>query len=266
MTLEVKHPFVSGKSDGVDSSLVQPSNWNAGHTITLAAGKIIGRDSSGAGAAQELGLSFAPGGDATFGGAVTSTGDITSGLSVVIGTGGSTNAGSIAADANYGMRLRALTTSPATAVFGWFNQAGSALMTLVSGALSVGGNVVAVLSLAQAWTKPQRPQATYTNASSTGTLDLDVETYTDFALTLTGALTLQNPSTLASTNVGQRGSIRLIQDGSGNRALTALGSYFKWVGGTGTPELQTAASAVDRMDYHIVSTTRIEYVFNPVEA
>lgn len=31
--MAVKHPFVSGKTDGGDSTLVQPSNWNASHTI-----------------------------------------------------------------------------------------------------------------------------------------------------------------------------------------------------------------------------------------
>lgn len=29
----IKHPFVSGKADGGDTTLVQPSNWNANHTI-----------------------------------------------------------------------------------------------------------------------------------------------------------------------------------------------------------------------------------------
>ena len=58
MTLSLKHTFTSAKADGTDSTLVQPSAWNAEHTITLAAGKVLGRDSSGAGAAQELPLSF----------------------------------------------------------------------------------------------------------------------------------------------------------------------------------------------------------------
>lgn len=34
MTLTVTHPFVSGKSDTADTSLVQPSNWNASHTLS----------------------------------------------------------------------------------------------------------------------------------------------------------------------------------------------------------------------------------------
>jgi hypothetical protein len=60
MVLSVKHTFTSPKADGTDSTLIQPSNWNAEHTITLAAGKILGRDSSGSGAVQELPLSFDP--------------------------------------------------------------------------------------------------------------------------------------------------------------------------------------------------------------
>ena len=34
MALTVSHPFVSAKPDGGDSSLVQPSNWNANHSVT----------------------------------------------------------------------------------------------------------------------------------------------------------------------------------------------------------------------------------------
>jgi hypothetical protein len=54
MAISLKHTFQSAKADGADSSLVQPSNWNAEHTITAAAGKVLGRDTSGAGAVQEL--------------------------------------------------------------------------------------------------------------------------------------------------------------------------------------------------------------------
>ena len=34
MALTVSHPFVSAKPDGVDSTLIQPTNWNATHSIT----------------------------------------------------------------------------------------------------------------------------------------------------------------------------------------------------------------------------------------
>lgn len=58
MTISVIHTFVSAKADGSDTTLVQPSDWNDQHTISLAAGKILGRDTSGAGAVQELPLAF----------------------------------------------------------------------------------------------------------------------------------------------------------------------------------------------------------------
>jgi len=65
MAISLKHSFTSPKADGVDSTLVQPSNWNAEHTITLAAGKVLGRDTSGAGAMQELSLAFDTSGNAS---------------------------------------------------------------------------------------------------------------------------------------------------------------------------------------------------------
>jgi len=34
MTVTVTHPFVSAVPDGGNANLVQPSNWNAGHTVT----------------------------------------------------------------------------------------------------------------------------------------------------------------------------------------------------------------------------------------
>lgn len=60
MTISVKHAFASAKSDSGDPTLIQPSNWNAEHVITAAGGKVLGRDSSSAGAIQELPLAFDP--------------------------------------------------------------------------------------------------------------------------------------------------------------------------------------------------------------
>jgi len=42
MAIALKHLFVSAKSDGVDSTVVQPSDWNADHVLTAAAGKVLG--------------------------------------------------------------------------------------------------------------------------------------------------------------------------------------------------------------------------------
>lgn len=58
MTISLKHSFTSPKADGTDSTLVQPSNWNQEHALSLAAGKVLGRVTGLAGAAQELPLAF----------------------------------------------------------------------------------------------------------------------------------------------------------------------------------------------------------------
>jgi hypothetical protein len=42
MALSLKHKFTNPKSDGGDSTIVRPSNWNDEHDLTAAANKIIG--------------------------------------------------------------------------------------------------------------------------------------------------------------------------------------------------------------------------------
>ena len=74
----------------------------------------------------------------------------------------------------------------------------------------------------------------------------------DFAVTLTGNATLANPTNLKP---GQRGRIRIVQDGTGSRTM-AYGSYWKFAGSS-TPTLSTAASTQDFLDYEVVTTTRI---------
>lgn len=46
----------SGATFYTDDGLVQASDWNNEHTLTLATGNVLGRTSSGAGAAQEIPL------------------------------------------------------------------------------------------------------------------------------------------------------------------------------------------------------------------
>jgi hypothetical protein len=56
MTLSIKHPFTSAKTDSGDVTLIQPSNWNAGHSIALTGPALIGKSTSGAGSAIEITL------------------------------------------------------------------------------------------------------------------------------------------------------------------------------------------------------------------
>lgn len=55
MALSVKHAFQSAKSDGIDTTLVQPSNWNAEHTILLDPFTLVARG-TGSGAASAISM------------------------------------------------------------------------------------------------------------------------------------------------------------------------------------------------------------------
>ena len=69
--MAIKHPFTSAKADGGDTTLVQPSNWNANHTIdaatityamiqnVTATDKLLGRSTAGAGVVEEITLTAA---------------------------------------------------------------------------------------------------------------------------------------------------------------------------------------------------------------
>ena len=77
-----------------------------------------------------------------------------------------------------------------------------------------------------------------------------------FTVTLGGNRTLANPTNI---DAGQTGSIFIVQDGTGSRTL-AFGSYWDFAGGT-APTLSTTASAVDRIDFIVRSSTSIHAVF-----
>lgn len=80
----------------------------------------------------------------------------------------------------------------------------------------------------------------------------------NFTVTLGGNRTLANPSNVTSDKVGQVGSIFVVQDGTGSRTLS-FGSNWDFIGGT-APTMSTTASAVDRIDYIVRSTTSIQAV------
>jgi len=54
MAISLKHAFTSAKGDPADATLVRPSNWNAEHNLTLATDKLVGRQTAGTGAAEEI--------------------------------------------------------------------------------------------------------------------------------------------------------------------------------------------------------------------
>ncbi len=105
--------------------------------------------------------------------------------------------------------------------------------------------------VAQTFTAGQRG-STLTDTSNTGSVTLDFNASQNFVLTLTGDVTLANPSTEA---VGQSGFIVCIQDGTGSRTLT-LGTDYETAGGAGIT-LSSAASATDIIPYVVAASNRI---------
>ena len=94
--------------------------------------------------------------------------------------------------------------------------------------------------------------STDTDTSNSGSVTLNFNTNQNFVLTLTGNVTLANPSTEAT---GQCGFIIFIQDGTGGRTVS-LGTDYETAGGAGLT-LSTAASAVDIVPYVVQSSSNI---------
>jgi len=93
---------------------------------------------------------------------------------------------------------------------------------------------------------------TDTDATNTGSVTLDFTANQNFVLTLTGNVTLANPST---EQVGQSGFIAFIQDGTGGRTIT-LGTDYETAAGAGLT-LTSTASATDLVPYLVVAANRI---------
>ena len=94
--------------------------------------------------------------------------------------------------------------------------------------------------------------STDTDTSNTGSVTLDFATNQNFVLTLTGNVTLANPTTEVA---GQSGFITFIQDGSGSRTV-GLGTDYEIAAGAGIT-LTATASATDIVPYVVVAAGRI---------
>jgi len=110
--------------------------------------------------------------------------------------------------------------------------------------LKIGGKPVAFTNAAVGKTD--------TDTSNTGSVTLDFDANQNFVLTLTGNVTLANPST---EKVGQSGFIAFIQDGTGSRTVT-LGTDYESAGGSGIT-LTSTASATDLVPYVVVASNRV---------
>ena len=94
---------------------------------------------------------------------------------------------------------------------------------------------------------------TLTDAAS---IALNLNTGTNFIVSLGGNRTLENPSNAA---VGQTGQIYVIQDGTGSRTL-AFGDAYNFPNNS-TPVMSTSASSVDLLVYNVRGVSAIDTVF-----
>jgi hypothetical protein len=169
-------------------------------------------------------------------GAITTTGDITGGTFAATGDTAAGDNASIGYTAAEGLIL---TGQGSTSDITIKNDADADVMTVATGTTTAtfAGTVLA---------------KTDTDTSNTGSVTLDFTTNQNFVLTLTGNVTLANPST---EQVGQSGFIAFIQDGTGSRTIT-LGTDYETAAGDGLT-LTTTASATDLVPYLVVASNRI---------
>jgi len=163
-----------------------------------------------------------------------------------------------AIDADDGTKLTSGATVPVEAGTA---QADTLWLLTTDGAITVGvtalnfilvnGNVgYAKTNATQTFTKGQSG-AEAPLPATTGTVTLDLATSNNFGGTLTGNITLANPSSMP---VGQSGVIRLVNDATPR--TIAYGSYWKAAAGS-LPALTASAGATDDLVYYVESATRI---------
>jgi len=92
--------------------------------------------------------------------------------------------------------------------------------------------------------------------SYASTITLDFRTANNFSMTLTGNVTLANPSNISA---GQSGVLFITQDSNGSRTA-AFGTYWDFSDGT-APTLSTGANAVDMIAWIARSSTKISAQF-----
>ena len=134
---------------------------------------------------------------------------------------------------------------------------GTATLTNANNSGSVHVQVTDAIELKGFVTATAGAAAEIDTLSDGATVTPNLDASVNFTITLGGNRTLANPSAMTA---GQSGSIFVVQDGTGGRSFNSFGSYWDFIGGT-LPTFTSTASAVDRIDYIVRSSTKIHAVF-----
>ena len=113
-------------------------------------------------------------------------------------------------------------------------------------------SVSAVDSLGKQLRITKSAVADIVSLTDASTISVNFNSGQNFDVRLGGNRNLGAPTNVQS---GQTGSFFIRQDGSGSRTLS-FNSAYKFVGGT-APTLTTTASAVDRIDYVVLSSSSV---------
>jgi hypothetical protein len=119
-----------------------------------------------------------------------------------------------------------------------------AMIKASAATLLTGTDDVSAPTPLQIWTAAAEVAVAYAS-----TVTLNLNSGINFGTTLTGNITIANPT---NQKPGQSGSYVLTQDATGSRIVT-FGSNFKFVGGV-APTLSTTANAVDVLFYYVRSS------------
>lgn len=257
MALTLKHAFTSAKADGADTSLVQPSNWNANHTLTGSNNVLFGTNGTGTGGEITVSTGLA---------LSSST------LTVAIGTtvqAWDADLDAIAALAGTSGLLKKTAANTWVLDTTAYLSGSISLTTGVTGTLPVGnggtgattltgvlkGNGTSAFTTATAGTDYVSPggsagaitatglKETKTAPSiSSGTLTIDCSAGNVFAVSLNANIT-----TLTFTNVPASGTaygLTLAFTADGTARTVTWGASVKWPGGT-APTLTSTSGKVD---------------------
>jgi hypothetical protein len=237
MTVSLKHTFQSAKTDSLDATLVQPSNWNQEHILTAAAGKVLGRDTSGNGVVQELPISVTSAGNVTIPNnfAVTGTTGLTGNTTVTgtLGVTGTTTVADLNATGTVGFTNALAVTSGGTGVATLpANNVliGNGTSAVTSVAPSTAGNVLT--SNGTAWTSTPAATGAYTeflNQSTDVTLvaanvgKVIVDPTVSIMVQLPDATTLTAGKTFEITNASDQNNLFVKSNDGTYQAFVAAG-------------------------------------------
>ena len=133
-----------------------------------------------------------------------------------------------------------------------------AMAALGAGVIVIGDGTTdpsteSLVDTARTWTAAQRGEITALTSATTVTIDMAVSN--NFSCTMGHNIAFANPS---NDTAGQSGAIFLTQDGTGSRTAS-FGTDWEFAGAS-APTLSTAGGSVDRIDYIIMSSTKIQAV------